>query len=135
MKAYLASLIFLDEGWFMPEDPFPPAGPGGEEAAGPAPLPGGGNGSQDRTPGAGNSSGGLPPGPPEQGWDESPPDGPEQGLFVCLPTESMELSRFGGDDQTPPMASFGVSGLAATTAQSISADGIEPISLEPQQPA
>jgi hypothetical protein len=25
-------------------------------------------------------------------------------LFVCLPAENMELARFGGDDQTPPMA-------------------------------
>jgi hypothetical protein len=25
-------------------------------------------------------------------------------LFVCLPAENMELARFGGDDQGPPMA-------------------------------
>ncbi len=69
----------------MPEEPFPPPGPGAEEPPGPAPLPGRGNG-------------------PDDGGDEIPPDGPEQGLFVCLPAESMELSRFGGDDQGPPMA-------------------------------
>ena len=76
----------------MPEEPFPPAGPGAEEPQGPAPLPGHGNGPQDHAPGS------------DDGWDESPPDGPEQGLFVCLPAQAMELSRFGGDDRTPPMA-------------------------------
>ena len=44
---------------------------------------------------------------PGEGWDEPPsdePGGSRQGLFVCLPAENMELSRFGGDDQGPPMA-------------------------------
>jgi Domain of unknown function (DUF222) len=98
----------------MPEEPFPPAGPGAEEPQGSAPLPGNGNGPQDHAPrsGAGHdgtghdASGptGDAPGGPDDGWDEHPPDGPEQGLFVCLPAGNMELSRFGGDDQTPPMA-------------------------------
>ena len=89
----------------MPDEPFPPAGPGAEEPPGPAPLPGNGNGP------AGGMSGGpedgwdeSPSGGLEGGWDESPPSGPEQGLFVCLPAGAMELSRFGGDDQGPPMA-------------------------------
>jgi hypothetical protein len=25
------------------------------------------------------------------GWGEVPPGGPEQGLFICLPAETMEL--------------------------------------------
>src|SRR5580692_12118766 len=66
----------------MPEEPFPPPGPGDQEPPGPAPLPAG----------------------PEDGWDEPPPEEPGQGLFVCLPAESTELSRFGGDDEHPPMA-------------------------------
>src|SRR6202021_179181 len=40
--------------------------------------------------------------------DDGPPagerEGRGQGLFVCLPAEAMELSRFGGDDEHPPMA-------------------------------
>ena len=39
--------------------------------------------------------------------DEPPPEEPdeaEQGLFVCLPAGNMELSRFGGDGERPPMA-------------------------------
>ncbi|MGD0609337.1 MAG: DUF222 domain-containing protein, partial [Streptosporangiaceae bacterium] len=77
----------------MPEEPFPPAGPSAQEPPGPAPLPGPGNGPQDHVPGG-----------PEDGWDGPAPGGPEQGLFVCLPAQAMELSRFGGDDRTPPMA-------------------------------
>ncbi len=79
----------------MPEEPFPPTGPGAEEPMGPAPLPG--NGSEN------GSAGGVPSGP-DGSWDEPPLGAPEQGLFVCLPAESMELSRFGGDGQGPPMA-------------------------------
>jgi hypothetical protein len=58
----------------VPAEPFPPAGQDGQE--------------------------------PGDGRDEPAPDEQEQqqGLFVCLPAENMELSRFGGDDQTPPMA-------------------------------
>ncbi|MGD0602541.1 MAG: DUF222 domain-containing protein, partial [Streptosporangiaceae bacterium] len=104
----------------MPEETFPPAGPGAQEPQRPAPRPGRGNGPQDHAPrsGAGrNGPGGNghgvgtpggpadgTPGGPADGWDEPPPGGPEQGLFVCLPAQAMELSRFGGDDQGPPMA-------------------------------
>jgi len=34
----------------MPEEPFPPAGPGAQEPQAPAPLPPGGNGPQDDSP-------------------------------------------------------------------------------------
>jgi len=97
----------------MPEEPFPPSGPGAQEPQGPAPLPPGGNGPRDHGPGAAPGTGrggpaGPPPAGPGGGWDEQPPadelEGPEQGLFVCLPAENMELSRFGGDDHTPAMA-------------------------------
>jgi hypothetical protein len=101
----------------MPEEPFPPTGPGAQEPQGPAPLPPGRNGPRDDSPGdapgtGGNEPAGPPPaGPPPDGpgdgWDEPPPEEPEepeQGLFVCLPAENMELSRFGGDDEHPPMA-------------------------------
>ncbi len=96
----------------MPEEPFPPPGPGDQEPRGPGPLPAGGNGPQDHSPadppGTGSSGpASPPPDGPDDGWDEPPPDEPEgsqQGLFVCLPAENMELSRFGGDDQRPPMA-------------------------------
>jgi len=96
----------------MPEEPFPPTGPGAQEPQGPAPLPPGGNGPEDRSPaGAPGTGSSGPAGPPpdglDDGWDEPPPEEaeePEQGLFVCLPAENMELSRFGGDDEHPPMA-------------------------------
>jgi hypothetical protein len=99
----------------MPEEPFSSSGPSGEEPQGPAPLPGAGNGPQDNNPepasepavsasDGGGSDGGASDGPPDDDWDEAPPEGPQQGLFVCLPAENMELARFGGDDQTPPMA-------------------------------
>ena len=107
----------------MPEEPFPPPGPGDQEPQGPGPLPAGGNGPQHHRPadpsGTGSSGPASPPPdgpddgrdepPPDEpdGWDEPPagePEGPQQGLFVCLPAENMELSRFGGDDQRPPMA-------------------------------
>ena len=96
----------------MPEEPFPPPGPGDQEPQGPGPLPAGGNGPQDHSPAdaSGTGSGGPaspPPDGPDDGWDEPPPDeqeGPQQGLSVCLPAENMELARFGGDGQSPPMA-------------------------------
>ncbi len=67
----------------MPAEPFPPAGQDGQEPERSRLLP---------EPGPGS-------GPPEPEGQEG-----QQGLFVCLPAENMELSRFGGDDQTPPMA-------------------------------
>ena len=90
----------------MPEEPFPPPGPGAQEPQGPAPLPAGGNGPRDQGPADGSGTGGGGPAwPPAVPDDEPPaeePEGPGQGLFVCLPAENMELSRFGGDDQTLP---------------------------------
>jgi hypothetical protein len=103
----------------MPEEPFPPPGPGDQEPQGPAPLPAGRNGPQDHIPGDVSGTGDSgpawpPPATPDDGWDEPHPDedepplddpeAPQQGLFVCLPAENMELARFGGDDQGPPMA-------------------------------
>ena len=93
----------------MPEEPFPPPGPGDQEPQGPGPLPAGRNGPQDYPSASGTGGSGAacpPPDGPGDGWDEPPadePEGPQQGLFVCLSAENMELSRFGGDDQTPPM--------------------------------
>src|SRR5580693_7852672 len=107
----------------MPDEPFPPPGPGDQEPQGPGPLPAGRNGPQHHRPadpsGTGGSGPASPPpdgpgdgrdGPPPDGadgWDEPPagePEGLQEGLFVCLPAENMELARFGGDDQSPPMA-------------------------------
>jgi hypothetical protein len=98
----------------MREEPFSGNGPGGEEPEGPAPLPGAGNGSQHNPEPASEPPGSASDGSasdwprPDGGWDEAPPEEPgepgEQGLFVCLPAENMELARFGGDDQRPPMA-------------------------------
>ena len=108
----------------MPEEPFPPPGPGDQEPQGPGPLPADGNGPQDHRPadpsgtgssgpaslppdGPGDGRDEPPPDGPDDGWDEPPagePEGPQEGLFVCLPAENMELARFGGDDQGPPMA-------------------------------
>jgi hypothetical protein len=87
----------------MPEEPFPPPGPGAEEPQGPA-LPAGRNGPQNHTPAAAFGTGTSAP---DDGCDEPPPDEPQepqQGLFVCLPAENLELARFGGDDERPPMA-------------------------------
>jgi len=53
--------------------------------------------------GGGSDGGGSDGAPPDDG-DEAPPERPQQGLFVCLPAENMELSRFGGGGQRPPMA-------------------------------
>lgn len=71
----------------MPPDPFPGRGQDGEEpeGSGPLPLPAGGNG-----PGAGDG--------------EAPPEGPEQGLFVCLPAEELSLGGFAQDGRTDTMA-------------------------------
>ena len=102
----------------MPQYPFPPPGPGAEEPPGPAPLPGHGNGPQDHAAGPaprhdsterdGKPADGDPADPanpegPDGGWGEVPPGGPEQGLFICLPAENMELSRFAGEDGCPAM--------------------------------
>ena len=74
----------------MPQDPLPSSASDGEEAGGPA-LP---------------STGGTGP-----GADHRPDDdgdigaGPEQGLFVCLPAEDLDVARFcqhGESDVMPP---------------------------------
>jgi hypothetical protein len=76
----------------VPGEPFPRGGQDSEEPIPSRPAPGHGSGPQDHPPGNG-------------AWDQPSPAEPEQqGLFVCLPAENMELSRFGGDDQGPPMA-------------------------------
>lgn len=120
----------------MSEDPPPPAGPGAGKPPGPAPLPAGGTGPQDRAPepAAGPPAGpggepdgsGLPrppPAAPDDGWDEPPPDDPEQqqGLFVSMPAQNMELARFGGDDDNAPMAPGPL--LAMVTAAVAGGDG------------
>jgi Domain of unknown function (DUF222) len=115
----------------MREEPFSGSGPGGEEPEGPAPLPDTGNGPQDNPEPASEPAGSASDAsasdasasdasasdasasdasasdgpPPDDGWDEAPPEEPgEQGLFVCLPPQQMDLSGFGGDGGTPPMA-------------------------------
>ena len=95
----------------MREEPFSGSGPGGEEPEGPAPLPGAGNGPQDHpepaselTGSASADSASAEP-PPDDGWDEAPPEEPgQQGLFMCLPAQQTDLSGFAGDGGTPPMA-------------------------------
>jgi hypothetical protein len=80
----------------MPAEPFPPDGPGGEEPEGPAR----GAGPQDHTrePGSGPDGRGPagPPAPPDGGEDadEMPPEGAGQGLFICVPAGSADLSGF-----------------------------------------
>ncbi len=95
----------------MPQGPFPRDGQDGQEPERSTPPPDREDGAQAPAAGAGPVSGAGPgggrpggSGGPDEGWDEVPPGGPGQGLFVCLPAENMELSRFGGDDQRPPMA-------------------------------
>ena len=64
----------------MPQDPFPSPGCDGEESDGSVPPPVTGNG-------------------PDAGA------GPEQGLFVCLPAEDLDVARFtqhGTSDVMPP---------------------------------
>jgi hypothetical protein len=69
----------------MPPDPFPGRRQDGEEPEGSGPLHAGGNGS-----GAGDG--------------EAPPEGSEQGLFVCLPAEELSLAGFAQDGRTDTMA-------------------------------
>jgi len=65
------------------QDPFPGPGCDGEEPDGSA----------------------LPPAEGAGAGDNQPPDGPEQGLFVCLPAEDLDVARFcqhGDSDSMPP---------------------------------
>ena len=69
----------------LPEQ-FPGCGPDGEEPDGSAPRPARGNEPEDAAGFAGET-------------------GPEQGLFVCLPAENLDVSRFaqhGASDVMPP---------------------------------
>jgi hypothetical protein len=84
------------------QDPFPSPGWDGKEPDGSVPPPVTGNG-----PGAGNP--GRPAVPGSGGeWPGDDPDagaGAEQGLFVCLPAEDLDVSRFaqhGQSDSMPP---------------------------------
>jgi hypothetical protein len=36
-------------------------------------------------------------------WPEDDPQGPEQGLFVCLPSEELSLAGFAQDGQADTM--------------------------------
>jgi Domain of unknown function (DUF222) len=85
------------------QDPFPSPGNDGEEPDGSVPPPITGNG-----PDAGDlGSPVLPPGSDNE-WPGDDPDtdaGAEQGLFVCLPAEDLDVSRFaqhGRSDSMPP---------------------------------
>ena len=74
----------------MPQDPLPSSASDGEEAGGPVLPPTGGTG-----PGADHR--------PDDDGDIGA--GPEQGLFVCLPAEDLDVARFcqhGESDVMPP---------------------------------
>jgi Domain of unknown function (DUF222) len=71
----------------VPQDPFPDREPDSTEPDSPAPPPPGGNG-----PESGN------------GWPEDEGQGPEQGLFVCLPAEEVSLAGFAQDGRADTMA-------------------------------
>ena len=67
----------------MRPDPFPAPGPDGDEPDSPPPPPADGN----ATP------------------DADPDEGPAQGLYVCLPSENLDVARFaqhGQSDAMPP---------------------------------
>ena len=86
----------------MRQDPFPSPGWDGEEPDGSVPPPVAGNG-----PGAGNPGRPAAPGSGDE-WPGDDPDAgaaAEQGLFVCLPAEDLDVSRFaqhGRSDAMPP---------------------------------
>jgi Domain of unknown function (DUF222) len=78
----------------VPQDPFPSPGGDGEEPDGSVPPPAP-DASPDASPDAGE------PACPAL----SPPAGAGQGLFVCLPAEDLDVSRFaqhGQSDSMPP---------------------------------
>ena len=85
MIAHKVHLGFLPNGrWYVPQDPFPSPGCDGEEPGCPVPSPGSGD----------EWAGGDPEG-----------EGAEQGLFVCLPAEDLDVARFaqhGQSDVMPP---------------------------------
>jgi len=82
----------------VPQDPFPSPGGDGEEPDGSVPPPVAGTGPDAEHPG-------RPAPPPPAGPASPPPAGPEQGLFVCLPAENLDVARFaqhGQSDAMPP---------------------------------
>src|ERR1700683_1390331 len=76
--------ILLNEGWLMPDQPFPPGGADAEEPQGPAPMPSRGDGS--------------PTGPDPSGQEETPPEEAGQGLFMCVPAGPAGLAGFAAGD-------------------------------------
>jgi hypothetical protein len=82
----------------MPQDPFPDPGCDGEETDRSVPPPAASSQPGRAQPPEGDQDAdatidGLTAGA-DGDWAEDPPDGPEQGLFVCLPTEELDVARF-----------------------------------------
>jgi Domain of unknown function (DUF222) len=84
----------------MTQDSFPDREPDGEEPDGSGPLP------------AGNE--------PEGGIPEDEPEGPEQGLFMCLPAEELTLAGFAQNGRADTMAP---GALLATLLDAITGEG------------
>jgi hypothetical protein len=83
----------------MVQEPFPDRGHDGEEPAGSGMPPVGDGGPEANAPQTadqGTEGAG-------QFVDDSP-QGPEQGLFVCLPAEELSLSGFAQDGRADTMA-------------------------------
>jgi hypothetical protein len=75
----------------MEPEPFPDRGPGDQEPGNSRPLPADGAGPE----------GDLDGDPSES---EMPPEGPEQGVYVCLPAEQLTLAGFAEDGVADTMA-------------------------------
>ena len=94
----------------MPQEPFSGSGPGGEEPEGPAPLPSAGNGPQDNPEpasgptGRGYDGSGYDGPSPDDGSDETPPQEPVQGLYICLPAGQADLPGFIDGSAAQPIA-------------------------------
>src|ERR1700722_6649727 len=94
----------------MSQEPFSGSGPAGEEPEGPAPLPSAENGSHDPPepasgPAGSGTGGGASDGPPpDDGWDEGPPEVPAQGLYICLRAEQGGLAGFSDGTAEEPIA-------------------------------
>jgi hypothetical protein len=92
----------------MPQDPFPAQGRDGQEPDGSPPPAGAGSGPQQ--PDNPEPDGSVPLPPPGNGPEtaaQSPgddPEGPGQGLFVCLPAEELSLAGFAQDGRADTMA-------------------------------
>jgi hypothetical protein len=94
----------------MPQDPFPARGADGEEPDGSAALPArgtgpGGAGPDDDWDADAHIEALLAAA--EAGEDEAPPEeepeGPAQGLYVCLPAEQLTLAGFARGGQADTM--------------------------------